>query len=269
MRFEKSDAVGDEGVAAVNMLFSRELRWIFREVSKRDVGVDAQVEVCRERLATSRLLALQIKAGESYFTESTADGWIYRGNRDHLDYYLAHSLPVLMVLYDPRSGGAWWQHVSRETIRRTDKGWALFVPRDQRLGEQARAPLEVIAQLVTAEGRVRIEPVKPLLSARLPIRGVVAETSISLEAASILADRSQLALRCFPRQLGMFHDKWIIVDKKVAWASSANLTWRGVMNAFEVLDDSTDRGTLRRHLDHFEDLWARAIPLSTALRPGA
>ena len=53
MRFEKSDAVADEGVAAVNMLFSRELRWIFREVSTRDVGVDAQVDVCRERLATS------------------------------------------------------------------------------------------------------------------------------------------------------------------------------------------------------------------------
>ena len=31
MRFE-SDAVADEGVAVVNMLFSRELRWIFREV---------------------------------------------------------------------------------------------------------------------------------------------------------------------------------------------------------------------------------------------
>ena len=56
MRFE-SDAVADEGVAAVNMLFSRELRWIFREVSTRDVGVDAQVEVCRGRLATSRLLS--------------------------------------------------------------------------------------------------------------------------------------------------------------------------------------------------------------------
>jgi hypothetical protein len=307
MRFEKSGAVADEGVAAVNMLFSRELRWIFREVSKRDVGVDAQVEVCRERLATSRLLALQIKAGESYFTESMTDGWIYRGNRDHLEYYLAHSLPVLMVLYDPRSGGAWWQHVSEETIRRTDKGWALFVPRDQGLGEKARAPLEAIAQLVTAEERVRIEPVKPLrlgvanfapiydvlhsarrevsfatpyispefiaildfLSARVPIRGVLAETSVSLEAASILADRSQLALRCFPRQSGMFHDKWIIVDKKVAWASSANLTWRGVMNAFEVLDASTERATLRRCLDHFEDLWDRAIPLSTALRQRA
>jgi hypothetical protein len=43
MQFRESDAVGDEGVAAVNMVFSRELRWIFREVSKRDVGVDAQV----------------------------------------------------------------------------------------------------------------------------------------------------------------------------------------------------------------------------------
>jgi hypothetical protein len=303
MRFEKSDAVADEGVAAINMLFSRELRWIFREVSKRDVGVDAQVEVCRERLATSRLLALQIKAGESYFTESMVDGWIYRGNRDHLEYYLAHSLPVLMVLYDPRNGGARWQHVSEETIRRTDKGWALFVPREQGLGEQARAPLEAISQLVPAEERVRIEPVKPLrlgvanfapiydvlhsarreisfatpyispefiaildfLSARVPIRGVLAETSVSLEAASILAEQSQLALRCFPRQSGMFHDKWIIVDKKVAWASSANLTWGAAMNAFEVLDASTERATLRRCLNHFEDLWDRAIPLSTVL----
>ncbi len=84
------------------------------------------------------------------------------------------------------------------------------------------------------------------LSARVPIRGVLAETSISLEAASIVADRSQLALRCFPRQSGMFHDKWIIVDKKVAWASSANLTWRGMMNAFEVLDASTDTRAARR-----------------------
>ena len=78
MRFE-SDAGADEGVAAVNMLFSRELRWIFREVSTRDVGVDAQVEVCRGRL---------IKAGESYFAESIADGWIDRGNPDHLEYLL-------------------------------------------------------------------------------------------------------------------------------------------------------------------------------------
>lgn len=304
MRFRESDAVGDEGVTAVNMLFSRELRWIFREVSKRDVGVEAQVEVCRDRIATSRLLALQIKAGKSYFNEPAEDGWLYRGDIDHLEYYLAHSLPVLLVLYDPRNGGAWWQHVSEQTIRRTSKGWALLVPRDQRLGEQARAPLEAIAQLVTAEERVRIEPVKPLrpgvanfapiydvlhsarrevcfaspyisvefvaildfLSARVPIRGVLAETSISLDAASILADRSRLALRCFPQRSGMFHSKSIIVDKKVAWASSANLTWRGIVNAFEVLDASTDRVTLRRQLAHFEDLWDRAIPLSNTLQ---
>ena len=53
MRFEESDAVGDEGVAAVYMLFSRGLRCIFQEVSKRDVCADAQVEVCRP-LSTDR-----------------------------------------------------------------------------------------------------------------------------------------------------------------------------------------------------------------------
>jgi hypothetical protein len=33
MRFGKSDAVADEGVAAVNTLFSRELRWISERFS--------------------------------------------------------------------------------------------------------------------------------------------------------------------------------------------------------------------------------------------
>jgi hypothetical protein len=42
------------------------------------------------------------------------------------------------------------------------------------------------------------------LSARVLIRGVLAETSNSLEAASILADRSQPALRCFPRHSAKF-----------------------------------------------------------------
>ena len=69
MGFEDSDAVADEGVAAVNRLFSRDLKWIFREVPKRDVGVDAQVEVCRDRIVTSRLLALQIKAGNPISNE--------------------------------------------------------------------------------------------------------------------------------------------------------------------------------------------------------
>jgi phosphatidylserine/phosphatidylglycerophosphate/cardiolipin synthase-like enzyme len=302
MRFNKSDALADEGVAAVNMLFNQ-LGWIFREYSKRDVGIDAQVEICRDGFATSRLLSLQIKAGESYFTESTADGWTYRDGK-HLDYYLAHSLPVLVVLYHPKNREAWWQHVSEETVRRTDRGWTLCVPRDQRLGEQARVPLEEIAQVVTAEERVKIGPVKPLrpgvadfasiydvlhsarrellfispyispefiaildfLSTRVPIRGVVAETPISLDAASILADRSQLALRCLARQSGMLHDKLIIVDRKVVWISSANLTWRGIMKALEVLHASIDGKTLRNGLRHFEDIWDRSVPLSTVLR---
>jgi phosphatidylserine/phosphatidylglycerophosphate/cardiolipin synthase-like enzyme len=71
------------------------------------------------------------------------------------------------------------------------------------------------------------------LSMGVPIRGVVAETPISLEAASMLADRSQLALRCLARQSGMLHDKLIIVDRKVVWNSSANLTWRGIMKALK------------------------------------
>jgi Domain of unknown function (DUF4365)/PLD-like domain len=300
MRFNETDALADEGVAAVHKVFSRELQWIFREVSRRDVGIDAQVEVCRNRIVTSRLLALQIKSGTSYFAEATEEGWVYRGDADHVDYYLEHSLPVLMVLYDPRDGRAWWQCVCRDTVRRTDRGWALLVPRDQLLGEQSRAHLEAIAHSVTAEDRMRLEPVKPIrrsadfaplydvlhsarrevlftspyvsrefvaildfLSARVPIRGILAEAPISLEAASILAERSQLALRLVPGRSGMFHDKSIIVDRKVVWATSANLTWRADTSDHEVLISSADKEPVRTSLRRFEELWSFAIPVRT------
>jgi phosphatidylserine/phosphatidylglycerophosphate/cardiolipin synthase-like enzyme len=104
------------------------------------------------------------------------------------------------------------------------------------------------------------------LSMGVPIRGVVAETPISLEAASMLADRSQLALRCLARQSGMLHDKLIIVDRKVVWNSSANLTWRGIMKTLEVLHASIDGKTLRNGLHRFEDIWDRSVPLSTVLQ---
>ncbi|MDA9497799.1 DUF4365 domain-containing protein [Bradyrhizobium sp. CCBAU 11357] len=271
-----------------------------KHYAKRDVGIDAQVEICRDGLVTSRLLSVQIKAGDSYFTEPTADGWTYRDSK-HLDYYLAHSLPVLVY---PKSKEAWWQHVSETTVRRTNRGWTLCVPRHHPLGEQARVPLEEIAQVVPAEERVKIGAVKPLrpgvadfasiydvlhsarrelffvspyispefvaildfLSTRVPIRGIVAETPISLDAASILAGRSQLALRCLARQSRMLHEKLIIVDKKVVWISSANLTWRGIMRALEVLHASTDGKTVRNGLRHFEDIWDRSVPLSTIVQ---
>jgi hypothetical protein len=56
--------MSEEGVHAVELIFTRDFRWIFREQPKADLGIDAYVEVCRDGEPTGSLLALQIKAGE-------------------------------------------------------------------------------------------------------------------------------------------------------------------------------------------------------------
>jgi hypothetical protein len=96
-----ADDTGRIGVHGVGRLVHRELGWKFREQHESDVGVDALVEIVERERATGRLLALQIKAGRSWFREpAPSPGWVFRGPRRHLDYWLGHDLPVLVVLYD-------------------------------------------------------------------------------------------------------------------------------------------------------------------------
>jgi hypothetical protein len=81
------------------------------------------------------------------------------------------------------------------------------------------------------------------LSTRAPIRGVVAETPISLEAASILADLSQLALRCLARQSGIdcrlttpiFITKWTIYCFVTSKAYAASDTTKLVVSVMRTV----------------------------------
>jgi Domain of unknown function (DUF4365) len=72
--------------------------------------------------ATGRLLALQIKSGESYFHEPVPDGFVYRGDSEHLEYWLNHTLPVVVVICNPLFQEAYWQVIAEETIEKTSRG---------------------------------------------------------------------------------------------------------------------------------------------------
>jgi hypothetical protein len=63
---DNSDLAG-EGVAAAALAFRQHLRWSFRNRQVDDYGVDAHVEPKRNGVPVGRLIAAQIKAGQSYF----------------------------------------------------------------------------------------------------------------------------------------------------------------------------------------------------------
>jgi len=94
----------------------------------------------------ARLIALQIKSGRSYFDEGNPDKYVYRGSLRHLDYWPKHSLPVVLILYDPTRDSAWWCWVSEAAgLVRLEKGWSVCVPRNQQLGVKATLALKSIA----------------------------------------------------------------------------------------------------------------------------
>jgi hypothetical protein len=132
-------------VALIHSLTVNDLHWLFREQVVSDVGIDAHLEIVVEGLATGRLLALQIKSGESYFREAVAEGFVYRSDEAHLSYWLNHSLPVVLVICKPGTQEAYWQLVSDQTVVRTDYGWKMIMPAANRFRADAVGRLQAIA----------------------------------------------------------------------------------------------------------------------------
>jgi uncharacterized protein DUF4365 len=133
------------GINAIAEKIHRDLGWIFRE-QHQDFGVDAQVEIVENLAATGKLLGLQIKSGTSYFEERDHNFITYRGDPAHLEYWLNHKLPILVVLYDPTTDVAYWESITEQNTTKTAKGWKLLIPVSQRIESKARRALEAVAE---------------------------------------------------------------------------------------------------------------------------
>ena len=114
------------GVSSVEKIINQ-MGMIFREQPVDDYGIDAQIEIVENKCATGKLIAVQIKSGNSYFKELTPNSIIYRGKRKHYDYWLNHSLPVIIVLYDPEKDKCYWNIVNKETAILSEQNWKIEI----------------------------------------------------------------------------------------------------------------------------------------------
>ncbi len=145
-QYDDEGYLGDKGVRMVDQIISEELRWIFRDLRKADLGVDAQIELVNpEKRGTGRLIAAQIKCGESFFAEPTDAGFVFRGKSKHLRYWVEHSLPVLVIICDPSSGECYWQEAIGANTEPLQKGWKLTIPRSNALSSDSAYALSQIA----------------------------------------------------------------------------------------------------------------------------
>lgn len=91
------------GVHSVGLALTK-LGLIFRETSNTDTGIDGQIEyVDNEGYATGKIVAVQIKSGDSYLHDSKTDAnnWIFYPEIKHKYYWENFSIPIILFVYSP------------------------------------------------------------------------------------------------------------------------------------------------------------------------
>jgi Domain of unknown function (DUF4365) len=151
MRAPETEAIGTAGASEVAADFQR-LGWGATENARHDLGTDLFLAVRDERrFDLGLIVGAQVKSGSSYFEEPKYDdsgeleGWWFRDSTgEHIDAWLAHTLPHLVVLRNMDERVSYWAHVAADDVVRTGRGAKLLVPRTQVVSpEQREALLEV------------------------------------------------------------------------------------------------------------------------------
>jgi len=139
----KSNKIGRKGVTILTSIVEDQLDWQLRiNHQEDDFGIDAYIDIITEEgHLTGKSIAVQIKSGQSYFRQKTDYGWVYSGELKHLNYYLNHEIPVILVIVDTDSKKAYWEICDADQTDRSNKGWSIVIPFHQELEENSKPEL--------------------------------------------------------------------------------------------------------------------------------
>ena len=107
MKWTKKNQTAIEGVLHVASVVN-DHGSVFRPVHQEtDVGVDGHIEFAQAEVATGKLVAVQVKSGDSYLANNGIEFRV-PVDRRHMDYWSTYPLPVILVCYSPIEKAAAW-----------------------------------------------------------------------------------------------------------------------------------------------------------------
>ena len=127
------------------------LGWMFRPTANSDFGIDGQIEAMfkdgkgKDR-PTGKLLSIQVKAGPTYFEEDDGDSWRIYIRKATMNYWLQHSVPVILILVDLKTKQCYWVRGDNGEHFATDKYYRIQVPKDNLYDNTSIEELWDIAQ---------------------------------------------------------------------------------------------------------------------------
>lgn len=230
------------------------LGFAFREQSESDYGIDAHAELIKTERPTGQLLGIQLKSGPSYFSETNEDGFVFRSDKKHVDYWQSHALPVLICLCDVDAKIVYWEFVNSETATFTGKGFKFTIPRNQTIDASS---LEALSSLVTplvASDRYTIfktDDISHAAAKRYSFAIVLNNNASKAEVAAIVRQVTNEGQKRRYHRNHMVEGLWGDTDAHVVWTY-----------IYLSAEDHSQQNNICRSLWIHEDLEQRFRPIS-------
>ena len=110
MKWPRTKITENQGLLYIEQIVN-ETGNIFRKIHlEEDVGLDGIIEFVKDGEATGRLLAIQVKSGDS-FVANGKDSFIVYVDEAHISYWQSHDLPIVLVCYSPSKKLAAWNDI--------------------------------------------------------------------------------------------------------------------------------------------------------------
>ncbi len=117
-----------KGLDRISLVVHGELRCIFREITKDDVGIDGEIEVVIPKQnvkgfeTTGGIIKVQSKSGSSYVTSDSDTSFSTPVDKSDLDYWYHSNFPVIFIVYHPKDDKLYWKDV-KSYVRSTPNVW--------------------------------------------------------------------------------------------------------------------------------------------------
>lgn len=141
--------IEDLGISFVHKQVAK-MGFFFRDQPKHDFGIDAHIETAdTSGRGSGRNIAVQIKSGSSYINRGQESTIVHYTDERHIRYWAGHSLPTLLVVYDPKQEIAWWcdvkAYVSRHPSLLSRGPYKVVLPSTQQFSEESKQDLLELA----------------------------------------------------------------------------------------------------------------------------
>lgn len=107
LKYPKTNSTSKSGINYVRGIVEGH-NSIFHDIhQENDVGIDAVIEIIKGEHPTAKLVAVQIKSGESFFV----GGKCVIPIEHHREYWQHHTLPVIGIVYIPAQSCGYWVNI--------------------------------------------------------------------------------------------------------------------------------------------------------------